>query len=521
MTLDDRLAEALARLPDYLGSHVLVSLTALGLGLGISLPVAIASRHRPVLRATLLGFASVVQTVPGLVLLALFYPLLLALSALSERAFGKGFSALGFLPSVLALALYSMLPVLRNTVTGLNGVDPRLRDAARVIGMTPVRLLTDIELPLAMPVIMAGVRTAAVWVIGTATLATPIGQESLGNYIFTGLQTQNWVFVAFGCVAAAVLALAVDQLLALMQAGISRRSGTRLALGALGIAAVALTALVPGRLAPQATYVIGAKTFTEQYVLASLIKQRLAAAGLTASQRQGLGSNVLFDALAANEIDVAVDYSGTIWANRMQRSDVPPREQALAELARWLQTTHGIRLLGGLGFENAYALAMARRRAETLGIRTIADLARHAGQLSIAGDYEFFARPEWAALVKAYGLQFRSDRQMQPEFMYQAVASGEVDVISAYTSDGQIAKFDLLVLDDLKHAIPPYDAILLLSPRRARDETLIAALKDLLGAIPIATMRAANARAASGSTSADEAARWLGDEIRKAPQNSN
>src|SRR6188508_2630373 len=189
ITLDARLADAWSRLPDYLGSHVLVSLTALAIGLGISLPIAIASRHRPVLRGALLAMASVVQTIPGLALLALFYPLLLALSALSERIFGKGFSALGFLPAVLALALYSMLPVLRNTVTGLNGVDARLSEAARVVGVPPWRLLRDIELPLALPVIMAGIRTSAVWVIGTATLATPVGQTSLGNYIFTGLQT--------------------------------------------------------------------------------------------------------------------------------------------------------------------------------------------------------------------------------------------------------------------------------------------------------------------------------------------
>jgi len=516
MTIDARLAEAFARLPDYLGSHVLVSITALGLGLGISLPVAIASRRRPVLRASLLAVASVVQTIPGLALLALFYPLLLALSALSERVFGKGFSALGFLPSVLALALYSMLPVLRNTVIGLNGVDPRLRDAARVIGMTPGQSLREIELPLALPVIMAGIRTAAVWVIGTATLATPIGQESLGNYIFTGLQTQNWVFVAFGCVAAAVLALAVDQLLALMQAGLSQRSGTRLA-GALGIVALTLAALLPGLTRPPATYVIGAKTFTEQYLLAALIEQRLQAAGLSASQRQGLGSNVLFDALAANEIDVAVDYSGTIWANRMQRSDVPPRAAALGEMSRWLETMHGIRLLGGLGFENAYALAMARKKAEALGIRSIADLARHSAQLSIAGDYEFFARPEWQALRKAYGLGFRGQRQMQPEFMVKAVADGEVDVISAYTSDGQIAAYDLVVLDDPRHAIPPYDAILLLSPRRANDAKLIAALTPLVGAIPVELMRAANRRAASGGADASPpaVAQWMREEIAK------
>ena len=151
--------------------------------------------------------------------------------------FGAGFSALGFLPSVLALALYSMLPVLRNTITGLDGVDPTSSEAALGVGMTPRQSLFMVELPLALPVIMAGIRTAAVWVIGTATLSTPIGQTSLGNYIFTGLQTQNWVFVLFGCAAAAVLALAVDQLLALMESGLGARKRKRVAAGALGLAA--------------------------------------------------------------------------------------------------------------------------------------------------------------------------------------------------------------------------------------------------------------------------------------------
>ena len=346
MVLDARLADALGSAADYLGSHVLVSLTALAIGLGISLPVAIASRRRPILRGVLLGLASVVQTIPGLALLALFYPLLLAFAALSEHVLGKGFSALGFLPAVLALALYSMLPVLRNTVTGLNGVDTRLSEAARVVGVGKWRLLRDIELPLALPVIMAGIRTSAVWVIGTATLATPIGQTSLGNYIFTGLQTQNWVFVIFGCVAAALLALTVDQLLALVQAGVTRRSVTRTLLGGLGLAAVTLAALISGLTKPAPDYSIGAKTFTEQHVLAALIKQRLEAAGLTVDRRPGLGSNVLFDALASGEVDIAVDYSGTLWANRMQRKDVPQRDQMLAELSQWLAKAHGIRMLG-------------------------------------------------------------------------------------------------------------------------------------------------------------------------------
>jgi osmoprotectant transport system permease protein len=463
----------------------------------------------------LLAVASVVQTIPGLALLALFYPLLLAIAALSERALGKGFSALGFLPAVLALALYSMLPVLRNTVTGLNGVDPRLSEAARVVGVRPWRLLRDIELPLALPVIMAGIRTSAVWVIGTATLATPIGQTSLGNYIFTGLQTQNWVFVIFGCVAAALLALAVDQLLALVQAGVSRRSTVRTIMGTLGVIALALAALFPTLTRPQAGYSIGAKTFTEQYVLAALIQQRLESDGLTATRRPGLGSNVLFDALASSDVDVAVDYSGTLWANRVQRKDAPPRAQLLAELSQWLAKAHGIRMLGSLGFENAYALAMARKKADALNIRSITDLAARAGNLTIAGDYEIFARPEWAALRTAYGLNFRAQRQMQPEFMYKAAADGEVDVIAAYTSDGQMATYDLVALTDDKHAIPPYDAILLISPKRAGDERLIAALGPLVDSIDIATMRKANARASSGKETLDAVAGWLWGEIGK------
>jgi osmoprotectant transport system permease protein len=518
MTLfgDPRWGEALGHLPDYLGSHVRVSLAALALGLAVSLPLAIAARHRPVLRGALLGVASVVQTVPGLALLALFYPLLLALAALALKWFGVGFSAFGFLPAVLALALYSMLPVLRNTITGLNGVDPALTEAAQGVGMTPRQSLLMVELPLALPVMMAGIRTSAVWVIGTATLSTPIGQTSLGNYIFAGLQTQNWVLVIFGCLASAVLALAVDQLLALIETGIRLRSRIRAAIGAFGLAALVIATLAPALSHTGSRIVVGAKTFTEQYVLAALLSQRLQAAGLSATARQGLGSSVIYDALASGDIDVYVDYSGTLWANQFHRTDVLPREQLLAELKTTLAKS-GITLFGELGFANAYALVMPRKKAEALGIRSAADLAARAGSMTIAGDYEFFSRPEWAGLTQAYGLSFKAQRTMQPDFMYAAVSSGDVDVIAGYTSDGLIAKYDLVVLDDPKHAIPPYDAIMLLAPKRGQDEQLRAALQPLLGAIDLPLMREANLRAAGNdaTSSPDGVAQWMWHRIAR------
>src|SRR5262249_44570132 len=154
-------------------------------------------------------------------------------------------------------------------------------------------------------------------------------------------------------------------------------------------------------------------------------------------------------------------------------------------------------------------------RADALGIRTLSDLATQAPSLSIAGDYEFFQRPEWAELRKAYGLSFRRQRQMQAEFMYPALASGEVDVISAYTSDGRIALYDLVVLADPKHAIPPYDAIMLISPKRANDTAFVGALRPIVGAINVEMMRDANARASADGASPDQVARWLWDRIGK------
>ncbi len=514
---DPNVTDAFARLPDYLGQHVMLSVSAIVLGLLFGLPLAVAGLRSPRFRVILLGVIGLAQTIPGLALLALFYPVLLGLSLLTNAAFGLQFSALGFLPSLLALTLYSMLPILRNTITGVLGVDASIKQAAIGVGMTPMQSLLQVELPLALPTIMAGVRTASVWVIGTATLSTAVGQTSLGNYIFTGLQTQNWIFVLFGCVAAAILALLVDALLASIEASLTRRNRRGLALAAAATVLVLAASSLPALLDGRAQYVIGAKPFAEQYVLAALLQQRLSDAGLASSQRAGLGSTVAFDALAGGDIDLYVDYTGTIWTNVMHRAEFTSREAVLAEIGTWLETNHGVNLFGSLGFENAYALAMRRDRAEALGIRTIEDLARQSQAFSIAADVEFFVRPEWRALQQEYGLKFMNERQLQATFMYRAVADGEIDVIAAYSSDGQIAQYDLILLEDPKRSLPPYDAVILLAPGRAADRALTDALAPLVGAVTVERMRQANLMTSGGDgtaqTSPAEAARWLSNAI--------
>lgn len=496
--MNDSVREAWALLPDYLGQHVILSVSALLLGVAVSVPLGIAAARSRRFGTPLLAAVSVVQTIPGLALLALFYPLLLALSVLTQDLFGFSIRALGFLPALLALTLYAMLPILRNVVTALDGLDPAILMAAKGVGMTPRQSLFKVELPLAAPLVLAGIRTATVWVVGITTLSTPIGQTSLGNYIFTGLQIENWVFVLFGCVAAAALALTLDLLLALAGSGLALRSRGRLIAAALGLVAVIAAAMTPEFVAARTTgahqgIVIGAKNFGEQYILSQLMGSRLARAGYSVAEKSDLGSTIAFRALGAGDIDAYIDYSGTLWGNILHRTDMPGRQAMLDQLAAALKKDHGIISLGSLGFENAYIFAMRADRARALGIKSLADLAAHP-QLRIGGDFEIFSRPEWRAVAAAYRLDAMKRRQYQPDFLYRAVMSGDADVVSAFSSDGRIARYGLVILDDPKAALPPYDAMLLIGPAHAHDDKFIAALKPLIGSIPLTLMQQANLR---------------------------
>ena len=481
--------EILPGLGDKLAAHVVLSASAIGLAMLIALPMAVWASRSAIVSRLALSLASLVQTIPALALLALFFPLLLSL----RTVFGEGLPTLGFLPALMALTLYALLPILRNAVTAQANLDPEILEAADGVGMTKWQKLTLVEAPLSAPFIMAGIRTASVWTIGAATLATTIGQPSLGDPIFAGLQTQNWALVLAGCLASAALALAADNLLWVIEVGLAKRSRW-MTFG--GMAVVALGIL--GALWAQSTdsderrIVIAAKQFSEQYILAQLIGSRLEAAGYAVEYRDGLGSAVVHSAVASSSIDIAVDYTGTIWANYLSRTDNPGREAMYQTIAEWEQRENGVKVLGRLGFENAYAFAMRGDRARALGVSSLTDLVGQAPQLTVGGDPEFFERPEWIAVRDAYGLQFARSRNFAPTFMYNALQSGEADVISAYTSDGRIAADKLVVLADPKGALPSYDAILLLSPRIAGDAGVAKALEPLIGAISVEAMREAN-----------------------------
>jgi len=504
--------QTFARVPELLAAHVQLSFSALLLAIALCLPLAIWAARKPKVAAVILAFASLIQTIPALALLALFYPLLLGLSAL----LGGGISALGFLPALLALTLYALLPILRNAVTGLTGVSPAAKEAADGLGMTAWQKLKLVEAPLAAPTIMAGIRTAAVWTIGAATLSTTVGQASLGDLIFAGLQTQNWTLVLTGCLASAGLAISVDLLLGQIERAIRERRKL-LAWGAATIIALGLTvALLPTFTARENTVVVGAKGFSEQFILARLIGSRLEEAGYRVDYRDGLGSAVVFQALVAGDVDIYVDYSGTIWTNQMKRTDAVAPSIMLDQIAKWSDAQHGVKMLGALGFENTYAFAVRPEDAKTKSLKTLDDLARISPSFAFGTDLEFLERPEWKMVKAAYPMKFREARSFNPTFMYPALSSGEVDVISAFSSDGRIAANGFVVLEDEKGAVPSYEAMILIAPSLSRDDRFNTTIKPLVGAITVENMREANYMVdrEADKKSPEQAARWLNDKIR-------
>ncbi len=503
--MSDNLRQQLERLPEFLGGHLQISISALAIGVVVSVAAAMLCVRVKRIQGPVLSVASVLQTIPSLAMLALVFQLV---------------GQIGTAPALIALVLYSVLPVLRNTVTGLEDTDPNLIEAARGIGMTPWQILLQVQLPLAAPVIIAGIRTATVWVVGIATLSTPVGATSLGNYIFSGLQTDNETAVLVGVAAAAALALVLDGLIRLIELAAQRRSVWLGAGAGLGIAAV-----VAGGLGPSTwqwinrqgadEVVIASKSFAEQRILAQVLEAVCEAHDVPARTLDGLGTTVAFNALAINEIDAYVDYSGTLWTEMMNREDNPGRQAVLEGVTEWLKDEHGIVSLGPLGFENAYALAMRQAHAKELGITSIADLAIKAPQLVIAGDIDFFDRRDWESVRDTYGLVFDRQVSMDAALMYDAVRTGEVDVISAYTTDARIRRYDLVLLKDPRGGLPPYDAMLLLSPDAAADSAIVGALETMVNRIDNETMLEANSLVSLEEQSVRTAAEALAEKLSR------
>jgi osmoprotectant transport system permease protein len=243
--------------------------------------------------------------------------------------------------------------------------------------------------------------------------------------------------------------------------------------------------------------VIASKPFGESYLLAEMFCQLLEARGFRVNRRPGLGATeVAFQALRTNAIDAYPEYTGTgLLAILGERPDSSP-EQVFRRVSREFRQRYGVRWLPPLGFENTYAIAVRRETAERYHLATLSDLARVSGELRAGLTADFIGRPDGLpGIQRAYGIHFRAVRALLPAVKYQALAAGEVDVIDGYSTDGFIARYNLVILRDNLRFFPPYQAAALASPDFQREfPDAIGALTELSGMLSEADMRRLNRR---------------------------
>jgi osmoprotectant transport system permease protein len=467
--------------------HVVMVVASTLAAIAIGVPLGIFASHRPRLSAPLVGIANIVQTVPSLAMFGFLLPVPLV-------------GGVGARAAIVVLILYGLLPIVRTTIAGIAGIDPAVREAAVAMGMTGRELLLQVELPLAVPSIAAGVRVAAVVGVGSATIAAAIGAGGLGEYIYRGLSMVDSTVILAGAVPAALLALAVDGALLWIERQLSarRRRLSRMGAAAITVAAavaiLASSAVVSGRAG--GSIVVGSKNFTEQVILGELVAQTIERqTGLPVARRLNLGGTLICDrALLTGDVDVYVEYTGTA-LTAVFHQPVAAGSRATYDKVRELYARTGRTLLPPLGFDNTFAILVRGHDARTLGLKTIDDAARLAPRWRAGFGYEFLERPDgFPGLAKTYGLQFAAPpRVMDLTLSYRALASGQVDLIAGDATAGLIRALDLVQLEDDRHFFPPYDAAPV-----ARAETLLrypavrVALERLGGRISPAAMRALN-----------------------------
>lgn len=470
-----------------LGQHVTLVLAATAVATALGVPLAMLAVRRPGIGTPLLAAASAVQTIPSLAVFGFLLPLPLI-------------GGVGARTALVALTLYALLPVMRITASALNAVDPAIRESALAMGLTSWQRLRYVELPIALPGIVAGVRVAAVTGVGTATIAAAIGAGGLGELIFRGLSMVDSRVILAGALPAAAMALLFDAGLAWCASVLDPRYRGSLLRVAVPAAVIFLAlvgvALPLALVQPTTAVTIGSKNFTEQIILGEMMAQVLEReTTLVVVRRFNLGGTFVCDqALRAGELDLYVEYTGT--ALRAIFKDSAPNDRAqVVTRVRELYASVAQTMLRPLGFNNTFAMLVRSETASRLGLTTLSGAVPHARRWTAAFGYEFLERADgFPGLARAYGLAFAEPpRVMDLNLSYRALASGEVDMIAGDSTAGLISSLDLTVLDDDRAYFPPYDAVPVVSTAvLLRHPEMGQAIERLAGRVSEADMRRLN-----------------------------
>lgn len=464
----------------HIAQHVWLVFIAIAIAMVIGLPVGILISRRKSLRAPVLGIANVMQTIPSLALFGFLIPL-------------PFIGGIGPRTAVVALVFYALLPIIRNTVTGILGVDKAVREAAVAMGMTDRQVLLQVELPLAMSVILTGVRVAVVITIGVAIIAAEVGAGGLGEYIFRGLRLNDNRLLLAGAVPSAVMALAADFGFGLIEKRFesgAARTGRR-PLRTLAIAALMIGVLMIGfavwqgiksrshSAATRGHVTVGSKDFTESNLLAEIVAQMLEAQNIEVTRQYDLGGNLAHNALLAGQIDLYPEYTGTAFTAILHHQPITDPKAVYDQVKRDYAQQFQLEASSPLGFDNTFAILVRGEDARSLNLKTISDVARYSRQWQAGFGHDFINRADgYPGFSKTYGLQFTKVSDMALDLTYTALSSHQVDLIAGNSTDGRIAALDLVQLEDDRHYFPPYEGVFF-----TREDAFqrVPALRDVLG----------------------------------------
>lgn len=433
--------------------HIQISLIALLFAVIIAIPVGIYLTRRVKIAEGTIGTTAVLQTIPSLALLGLLIPLV----------------GIGKLNAIIALVAYALLPILRNTYTGIKEVDPALLEAAEGMGMNNWKRLFKVELPLALPVIMAGIRTGMVLIVGTTTLAALVGAGGLGKIILLGIDRNDNVLIVLGAIPAALLAIFFDVILRIIERISSKLSFKKVGVAVLAVLVVIGISLVYGH--EKNDLVIGGKLGAEPAILDNMYKLLIEEnTDLNVGLKTGLGKTAfVFKALQSGDIDIYPEFTGTAISTFLKEEAVSTDRQEVYDQAKdGMLEMFNMVLLKPMKYNNTYAVAVKEKTAKQYHLETISDLKAVEGKMKAGFTLEFSDRKDgYKGIQKLYNLHFSHLKTMEPSLRYQAVESGEVNLVDAYSTDSELRHYHLKVLKDDKHLFPPYQGAPLL-----RRETL-------------------------------------------------
>lgn len=449
----DVFQERKAQLLAALLEHIQISFIALFFAVLIAIPLGIYLTNKKKVAESIIGISAVLQTIPSLALLGLLIPL-----------FG-----IGKVPAIIALVVYALLPILRNTYTGINEVDPSLKEAALAMGMNRSKRLVKVELPLAMPVMMAGIRTAMVLIVGTATLAALIGAGGLGDIILLGIDRNNTALILIGAIPAAILALIFDVALKKLESLSFKKTITTLSLISLVALGMIFFPLLSSK--QQDEIVIAGKLGAEPEILINMYKLLIEQeTDLTVTLKPGLGkTSFVFNALKSGSIDIYPEFTGTAISEFLKEEAINNnQEDVYLQAKEGMQKQFDMVMLSPMRYNNTYALAVSEELAESYQLQKISDLKPIEQKVKAGFTLEFNDREDgYVGIQKRYGIAFTTLATMEPKLRYQAIQSGDINLLDAYSTDSEIRQYKLRVLEDDQALFPPYQGAPLL-----RKETL-------------------------------------------------